>query len=335
MLVSLQAYNVKSCMMFKNLLNHHQVAYQEIQMAQKSMFQIDEKHIKTLEKSDFRPFIRDVQGFKTSYQLVSRNFQKQDSVVHIKNNTIGGGHVLIMAGPCSVENRDSMTKTATALKAAGVKVIRGGAYKPRTSPYSFQGLGLEGLKILREVADAHGMAAVSEVVDVDQMDHAERYLDCIQIGARNMQHYALLKRAGQSSLPILLKRGPSATIEEFLLAAEYIYSNGNPNIILCERGIKTFEPMTRNTFDINAVALLKTLTHLPILADPSHGTGLRALVTPVGLSALIAGADGLLIEAHHTPDEALSDADQTISCEEVHSMMMRLDPIKEVKHVIS
>ncbi|MCK8061166.1 MULTISPECIES: 3-deoxy-7-phosphoheptulonate synthase [unclassified Fusibacter] len=334
MLVKMQPINVKSLNIFKGLLEQTKISFVEIKDGHNTIFQMDQKHSVELGKSMYAPFINNILPIRSTYQLVSRDYKHADTIVRIKNVSIGAGSATIMAGPCAVEDEATMRKIAKELKRTGVKILRGGAFKPRTSPYSYQGLGVDGLKLLREVADDYGLAAVSEVLDVRHMDEAEKYLDCIQIGARSMQNFELLKRCGQSDLPILLKRGPSATIEEFLLAAEYIYVHGNSKIILCERGIKTFEPMTRNTFDINAVALLKQLTHLPVVADPSHGTGIRAVVLPVALSAIAAGADGLLIEAHHEPDRAISDGMQTIDMNQLRTLAKRMTILEEVRNVI-
>lgn len=330
MIVTLHPLNVKSMHIFKDLLNHHRVDYTAIPEGERCVFQVPQSASEVMGHSDFVPFVRNVMAIKTPYQLVSRAYKATDTVVNVRGTAIGGGVPVMIAGPCSVEKLEDMRQIAKELSEMGVKLLRGGAFKPRTSPYSFQGLGVEGLKILRQVADEFGMGAVSEVLTANQMDEAEAYLDCIQIGARSMQNFELLKRAGKSKLPILLKRGPSATIEEFLLAAEYIYANGNSQIMLCERGIKTFEPMTRNTFDINAIALLKELSHLPVVADPSHGTGIRSVVLPVGLSALAAGADALIVEAHIAPDRATSDGMQTVDMTALSKLVKMLPKMKEV-----
>lgn len=331
MLVTLHPLNGKSMLIFKDLLRHHHIPHMAIQDGERQVYQVPNSSASRLGHRDFLPFVADVIPVATDYQLVSRAYRREDTTVWIGEIPVGGGQPLaVMAGPCAVEDEATMLQIAGQLKALGVNILRGGAFKPRTSPYSFQGLGESGLGILRRAADAHGMAAVSEVLDVGQMAAAERYLDCIQIGARSMQNFELLRRCGQSSLPILLKRGPSASIEEFLLAAEYIYAHGNGRIILCERGIKTFEKMTRNTFDVNAIAMLKDLTHLPVIGDPSHGTGVRRAVLPVGLSAVAAGADGLLIESHIAPDSAVSDAMQTVDMSTMRQLMLRAKAVREV-----
>jgi len=246
------------------------------------------------------------------FKLASRDFHPEDSVFPINGVRIGGRQVIIMAGPCSVESRSQILETAWAVKEAGATVLRGGAFKPRTSPYSFQGLGEEGLRYLAEAREETGLPVVTEVMAPEQIPLVARYADILQIGARNMQNFALLRAVGKSGHPALLKRGMMATMEELLMAAEYILAQGNPRVMLCERGIRTFETYTRNTFDINAIPLLKQLTHLPVIADPSHGTGRWELVSAVARAAVAAGADGLLVEVHPRPEEALSDGVQSL-----------------------
>ena len=247
------------------------------------------------------------------YKLVSREFKPEPSVIDLGGGvTIGGKELVVMAGPCSVENREMLFETARAVKQAGATVLRGGAFKPRTSPYSFQGMGEEGLKLLREAARATGMRVVTELLDTRDIQEVEQYADIIQIGARNMQNFELLKEVGQSKKPVLLKRGFSATIAEFLLAAEYILSQGNFNVILCERGIRTFETATRFTLDLNAVPVIKKLSHLPVVVDPSHATGEWDYVAPMAKAAVAAGADGLIVEVHPNPEVALSDGPQSL-----------------------
>ncbi len=258
------------------------------------------------------PGVEKVMPVLKPYKLVSREFKPETSVLSFDGLKIGGKALVIMAGPCSVENRQMLMTTAKAVKRAGAQVLRGGAFKPRTSPYSFQGLGEDGLKFLREVADAVGLKVVTEIMDVRDIELIERYADIIQIGARNMQNFNLLKEAGQSHKPVLLKRGLSATITEFLLAAEYILSQGNFNVILCERGIRTFEDQTRFTLDLTAVPVIKKLSHLPVVVDPSHGTGQWEYVGPMAKAAVAAGADGLIIEGHPDPEMALSDGPQSM-----------------------
>ncbi len=255
------------------------------------------------------------------FKLASRDFHPEDSVVKINGVSIGTQQVIVMAGPCSVESREQMMGTAQAVKQAGAHVLRGGAFKPRTSPYAFQGLGLKGLELLREARDQFHLPVITEVMSPQEVTLVAQYADILQVGARNMQNFALLHAVGEIQKPVLLKRGMMSTIEELLMAAEYILSHGNQRVILCERGIRTFETATRNTFDINAIPVLKTLTHLPVVADPSHGTGKWELVTPVARGAVAAGADGLLIEVHCDPAHALSDGAQSLKPENFARMV--------------
>ena len=247
------------------------------------------------------------------YKQVSREWQGEDTVISLPNGTkIGGLDLVLMAGPCSVENEREILDIAHRVKDVGVTVLRGGAFKPRSSPYSFQGLGLQGLEFLARAREETGLAVVTEALDPDGVDLVVQYADIVQIGARNMQNYALLRRAGRAGKPVLLKRGMSATIDELLLAAEYILAEGNPDVILCERGIRSFDTHTRNLFDLAAIPVVKSLSHLPIIADPSHGTGIRSKVTPMGRAAVAAGADGLIVEVHHDPPRAMSDGAQSL-----------------------
>jgi len=256
--------------------------------------------------------VQEVVRITEPYKLASRTFKQENTVVVIDELRIGGDEVIVMAGPCSAETEEQVEATAAAVRAAGAKVLRGGAFKPRSSPYSFQGLGEEGLRMLRGAADRHNMKLVSEVMDISQLALIEKYAHILQVGARNMQNFTLLRELGHSRMPVLLKRGISATIEEWLLSAEYILAGGNMNVMLCERGIRTFESYTRNTLDISAIPVIKSLSHLPVLVDPSHGTGRRDKVTPMARAAVAAGADGLLIEVHTDPDHALSDGAQSL-----------------------
>jgi 3-deoxy-7-phosphoheptulonate synthase len=256
--------------------------------------------------------VKEVHRIISPYKLASRGFRPQGTVVRIGDVEIGGGAVVVMAGPCSVESRDQIERAADIAADGGARVIRGGAFKPRSSPYSFQGLGEEGLRMMREAADRRGLLVISEVMDASQIALLSDYADILQVGARNMQNFNLLRELGRIRKPILLKRGQSATIEELLLSAEYILSGGNYEVILCERGIRTFETWTRNTFDVSAIPVVKKLSHLPMVADPSHGTGRRDLVPPMARAAVAAGADGLLMEVHHDPDHALSDGAQSL-----------------------
>lgn len=246
------------------------------------------------------------------YKLASREFKPEDTVIRVNDSLIGGHDVTFMAGPCSVESREQTFEIARRLRDMGVKIMRGGAFKPRTSPYAFQGMGEDALRILADVREELGMAIITEVMAPDEVAMVAQYADILQIGTRNMQNYRLLEEAGRQSKPVLIKRGMSSTIEELLLAAEYVLAQGNTQVMLCERGIRTFERATRSTFDLNAIPVLKSLTHLPVIADPSHGTGRWDLVAPVSLGAVAAGADGLIIEVHSHPEQALSDGAQSL-----------------------
>ena len=270
------------------------------------------------------PGVGEVIRITAPYKLVGRVFRRENTHITIRNVTIGGPEIIIMAGPCAVESREQIQTIAQAVRAAGARILRGGAFKPRSSPYAFQGLGLEGLKMLRQAADDNGLLVVSEIMDRQDLAAAVRYVDIIQIGARNMQNYSLLKEIGRMSTPALLKRGMSATLQETLMSAEYIMAGGNHQVILCERGIRTFESFTRNTLDISAIPILKKLSHLPVIADPSHGAGLREHVPALARAAIAAGADGLLIEVHHDPDHALSDGTQSMTPEEFRKLIDQL-----------
>jgi len=263
------------------------------------------------------------------FKLASRDFHPKDTVINLNGVSIGGKQLTVMAGPCSVESREQLLEAAHAVKEAGAKVLRGGAYKPRTSPYSFQGMGEEGLKLLAEAREETGLLIVTEVMEPDLVPLVSTYADILQIGARSMQNYALLHAVGEAQKPVLLKRGMMSTMEELLMSAEYILSHGNNRIILCERGIRTFEPYTRNTLDVSAIPMLKQLSHLPVVADPSHGTGKWELVEPVTRAAVAAGADGLLIEVHPHPEEALSDGAQSLKPERFSALMENLASIAE------
>jgi len=274
--------------------------------------------------------VHEVLRITTPYKLVSRTFHPEDTVVKVRDVTIGDDTVVVMAGPCSVETPEQIEIIAAKVKRAGAKILRGGAFKPRSSPYSFQGLGEAGLQMLRRAADKEGLLAVSEVMEVAQVPLVAEYVDILQVGARNMQNFNLLRELGKIRKPILLKRGMAATIEELLMAAEYLMAGGNYQVILCERGIRTFENSTRNTFDISAIPVVKKLSHLPIIGDPSHGTGLRDKVVPMARAAVAAGADGLLIEVHHDPDNALSDGAQSLFPEAFARLMEELTMIAKV-----
>jgi len=271
------------------------------------------------------PGVAEVYRITEPYKLASRQFKKEDSVFDIGGVKVGGKEVVVMAGPCSVESEEQIFTIARYVSEHGAKFLRGGAFKPRTSPYSFQGLGEEGLKLLRAAADEYKMLVITEVMDKSQIDLVEKYTDVLQIGARNMQNFIFLKELGRVSKPVMLKRGLAATVEEWLMAAEYILSGGNEQVILCERGIRTFETATRNTLDISAIPAIHKRSHLPIIADPSHGTGIRDKVIPMARAAIAAGADGIMVEVHHNPDKALSDGAQSLFPEQFAQLM------KEVK----
>lgn len=264
------------------------------------------------------------------YKLVSRDFHPEDTIIDVDGIKIGGSEIIVMAGPCAVENLDQLRESATAVKKYGAKFLRGGAFKPRTSPYDFQGLGEDGLKLLKQVGDEFGLKIVTEIVDKDDIELFCEYADILQVGARNMQNFQMLKALGKCKKPILLKRGLSATISEWLNAAEYIMSGGNEQVIFCERGIRTYETFTRNTLDLSAVAAIKELSHLPIIADPSHGTGRWKMVAPMARAAIAAGADGLIIEVHPHPEKALSDGDQSLTPEAFKDLMENLGGIAKV-----
>jgi len=285
--------------------------------------------VSALDPRDFELLdgVDEVIRISAPYKLASRQFKPDNTEVRIGDIIIGSREVVIAAGPCSVENRDQIEEIAGRVAGSGAKILRGGAFKPRTSPYSFQGLGEQGLKLMREAADKHGLAVVSEVMDASQIDIMLDYVDILQVGARNMQNFTLLRRLSKVDRPVLIKRGLSATIEELLMSAEYIISGGNRQVILCERGIRTFETYTRNTMDICAIPIVHKLSHLPILADPSHGTGIRDKVLPMGRAAIAAGADGLIVEVHHDPNHALSDGAQSLLPEQFDKLMHELEII--------
>lgn len=264
------------------------------------------------------------------YKMVSRHFHPQDTIIKVGEVEIGGDNLVVMAGPCSVESLEQIRETAKAVKEGGAKFLRGGAFKPRTSPYDFQGLGEDGLKILRQAADENGLKVITELVDKDDLAMFEEYVDVIQIGARNMQNFQMLKALGKSKKPVLLKRGLSATISEWLNAAEYIMSGGNEQVMFCERGIRTFETFTRNTMDLSAVVAIKELSHLPIIADPSHGTGRWQMVQAMARAAVAVGCDGLIIEVHPHPEVALSDGDQSLTPKNFAKLMVDLKPISNL-----
>ena len=283
-----------------------------------------------LEPLEVFPGVEKVMTILKPYKLVSRDFKKENTVIDLGSGVkIGGKEIVVMAGPCSVENEKLLIEIAKDVLAAGAKVLRGGAFKPRTSPYSFQGLGEKGLKLLKKAKDETGLLIVTELMDIRDVELVQKYADIIQIGARNMQNFDLLKEVGRTKKPVLLKRGMSNTIKEFLMSAEYILSEGNFNVILCERGIRTFEEETRFTLDISAVPVIKNLSHLPCIIDPSHATGKWGLVSPCAKAAVAAGADGLIIEVHPTPEEAFSDGSQSLYPEKFSSLMQDLKKVAE------
>jgi 3-deoxy-7-phosphoheptulonate synthase len=278
-----------------------------------------------LEALQAAPGVDNVVPIAQPYKLVSRQVRPGGTVVEVRGVRVGNGEpVVVIAGPCSVESRDQLLLTAQSVKNAGARMLRGGAYKPRTSPYDFQGLGEEALELLSEAREETGLPVVTEVMSTEDVDIICEHADMLQVGARNMQNFALLRRLATINKPVLLKRGPSATVKEWLLAAEYLLTGGNPNVVLCERGIKTFETETRNTIDLAAVALAKELSHLPVIADPSHGTGRRSLIAPLSKGAIAVGADGLMIEVHPNPERALSDGPQALDCREFQAIMREL-----------
>ncbi len=278
-----------------------------------------------LEALQAAPGVEDLVPISQPFKLVSTQLRSERTIVDVGGVPIGGEHWVVMAGPCSVESREQLLATARGVRDAGASILRGGAYKPRTSPYDFQGLGVEALELLREAREETGLPVVTEVMSTEDVDVVSEYADMLQVGARNMQNFPLLRRLAKVKRPILLKRGPSATVKEWLLAAEYLLSGGNPNVVLCERGIKTFESELRNTFDLAAVALAKELTHLPVVADPSHGTGRRSVIPAMSRAAIAAGADGLMIEVHPCPERALSDGPQSLDLPAFAKLMQEIE----------
>lgn len=276
---------------------------------------------------DGDPDVESVKPILSPYKLVSRDMRAHDTIVDIGGVPVGGSRLAVIAGPCAIETPEQMLASCEAAKRAGATILRAGAYKPRTSPYGFSGHGREGLRILREVADELAMPVVTEVMDAAELDAIADHADALQVGARNMQNFSLLRAVGQSRLPVLLKRGMSARIEELLLAAEYLLAAGNDQVVLCERGIRSFETATRNTLDLNAVPYIKRKSHLPVIVDPSHGTGIRELVTPMALAAIACGADGIMVEVHENPAVALSDGPQSLYPEQFGQLMAALKPV--------
>ncbi len=276
------------------------------------------------------PLVEKVLPFTQPYKLASKDVRRERLCIPIKDIQIGGKELAVMAGPCSIESAEQMNTIAAQVKKAGANILRGGAFKPRTSPYSFQGLGEYGLQILAEAGEVHNLITISEVMDAEQIDLVGRYVDILQIGARNMQNYSLLKKVGRSEKPVMIKRGFSSTYQDLLMSAEYILHQGNPHVILCERGVRTFENYTRNTLDIAAVPVLHQLSHLPVIVDPSHGTGIREMVVPMARASVAAGADGIMVEVHNEPEKALSDGIQSLYPEQFEKLMISLKQMAPV-----
>ena len=286
-------------------------------------------------KLSVMPGVESVTPITRPFKLTSRESHPEDTVIEVLGTKVGNGSLTIMAGPCSIEGRDMMIETAQAVAKAGATILRGGAFKPRTSPYAFQGLGIEGLTYLAEASKVTGLPTITEVMEPSQVEVVAKHSDILQVGTRNMQNYSLLTAVGKAGRPVMLKRGYGATIEEWLMAAEYIVSSGNPHVILCERGIRTFETYTRNTLDLTAVPLLHHLTHLPVVVDPSHATGKRWLVKPMALAAVAAGADGIMVEVHPNPDQARSDGEQSLTFDQFADMASALYKIHEEVRTLS
>jgi len=275
--------------------------------------------------------VAQAQRIPVPFKLASRSFRSETSVVKIGDVEIGGKAVVLMAGPCTIESEEQMERTAAAVRAAGARVLRGGAFKPRTSPYSFQGLGEEGLKLMRRVADAHGLLVISEIMDKSQLSLMERYVDILQVGARSMQNFSLLRELGKTQKAVLIKRGLSATVDEWLMSAEYVISGGNDRVIVCERGIRAYETYTRNTLDLNAVVVAKAISHLPVIVDPSHAVGVRDMVVPLARAGIAAGADGLLVEVHYDPDRAMCDGPQSLYPEQFAALAQQ---VRQIAHAV-
>ena len=291
---------------------------------------IGDKSVLDMDQLKADPRVDNVIQVTESYKLVNRKFHPEDTEFAVKNTVIGPNNITVMAGPCAIESEEQLMTIARAVKASGATLLRGGAYKPRTSPYSFQGLEEEGLKYMKEAGDETGLATICEVTSLRALETAVSYVDMLQIGARNMQNFELLKEVGKCGKPVMLKRGLAATIDEWLNAAEYIMANGNPDVCLCERGIRTYETATRNTLDLAAVLVLKEKTHLPVIVDPSHATGIRSFVKPLTKSAIAVGADGVMVEVHNRPECALSDGPQSLTCEQFEEMMQEIRPYADL-----
>jgi len=280
--------------------------------SQVTMAAVGEGTMPPLDEMRALPGVAEVRRIPSPFKLASRTFRTESSVVKVGDVEIGGKSIVLMAGPCTIESEEQLVKTGAAVRAAGARIMRGGAFKPRTSPYSFQGLGEEGLKLMRRVADMHGLLVISEVMDKSQIALMDKYVDIFQVGARNMQNYPLLRELGSVERPVLVKRGLAATVDEWLMSAEYVMSGGNDKVLVCERGIRAYETYTRNTLDLNAVAVAKSISHLPVIVDPSHAAGIRDKVPPLARAAIAAGADGLLVEVHYDPEKAICDGPQSL-----------------------
>lgn len=316
----------------EEFLNLHNYRFYKLKDREHLKYILIKKEIEDINDLLKFRFVEKVKKIVKPFKIVNREVKKESTIIEIKGRKIGGDNLVVMAGPCSIENKEMIFKIAKCVKEAGGEFLRGGAFKPRTSPYDFQGLGEEGLKYMREACDKYDLIMITEVMDTQEIELIDKYTDIFQIGTRNMQNFSLLKEIGKKTKkPILLKRGMSATIREFLMAAEYIAASGNDKIILCERGIRTFETATRNTVDINGIAILKEKTHLPIIIDASHGTGKRSLVEPVTLGCLMAGANGAMLEVHENPCCAISDADQTIDFDSFKTLMKKIEKVMELK----
>jgi 3-deoxy-7-phosphoheptulonate synthase len=282
-----------------------------------------------LEDMRSMPGVAEVRRIPSPFKLASRVFRKETTVVRVGGVEIGGPALVLMAGPCTIESEEQLVRTGAAVRAAGARIMRGGAFKPRTSPYSFQGLGEEGLKLMRRVADMHGLLVISEIMDKSQISLMDKYVDIYQVGARNMQNYPLLRELGSVERPVLVKRGLAATVDEWLMSAEYVMSGGNDRVIVCERGIRAYETYTRNTLDLNAVAVAKSISHLPVIVDPSHAAGIRDKVPPLARAAIAAGADGLLVEVHYDPEKAICDGPQSLFPEQFAELTRQIRMIAE------
>ena len=319
---------VKSQILAEGLTPHDHVGSGRVVIA--VVGEIGSRKPELMSRFEALPGVERVTAISRPFKLTSREFHPEDTIIRVLGATIGDGSLTMMAGPCSIESRDQLMETVDGVAAAGATIIRGGAFKPRTSPYSFQGLGVEGLRYLAEARERTGLPVITEVMEPSQVDIVAEYADIVQVGTRNMQNYSLLTAVGRVARPVMLKRGYGATIEEWLMSAEYIVSSGNPNVILCERGIRTFETYTRNTLDLSAIPLLHHLTHLPVVVDPSHATGKRWLIQPMALAGVAAGADGIMVEVHPRPDEALSDGEQSITLEQFRLMMAAIRPVHDL-----